>query len=128
MAGLLDGQLSKAIYAGFRNKLQKGTLWRATAALSAGLDERGDPNATDPVTWACQGFHDNIDDAYKARAGIPETDSMCAIFAQSLPAGIQPQKDDKLFIAGSWWQLRRVKTDPATALWSCQAFQCQAPS
>lgn len=128
MVGLLDGQLAKQIYAGFRNKLQKGTLWRSSTVASAGLDARGDPNEVEAQTWGCQGFHDNISDEFKARANIPETDSLVCIFAQSLPSGISPQKDDKVNIAGAWWQLRKVKTDPATALWSCQAYQCAAPT
>ncbi len=128
MVGLLDGQLASQIYAGFRNKLQKATLWRSVAAVSAGLDARGDPIATDPVTWGCQGFHDNISDFFKMRAGIPEDDSLVCLFSKSLPAGVVPQKDDKVNLAGSWWQLRRVSTDPAAALYSCQAFICAAPT
>ncbi|HEY5412056.1 MAG TPA: hypothetical protein VIJ94_15145 [Caulobacteraceae bacterium] len=128
MPGLLNGQLSKAIYAGFRGKLLKGQLWRSVISESGGLDARGDPLSTSPQTWNCQGFVENYDDAYRARAGIPETDSKVNIFAASLPNGVAPLKDDKVKMGIGWWQLRKVGTDPATALWTCQAFECRAPS
>ena len=128
MPGLLDGQLARQIYAGFRNKLQKGTLWRAGIASSGGLDGYGDPIATDPQTWPMQGFTDAYNDVFRAQAGIPEGDVKVCIFAKSLPAGIRPGKDDKAFINGQWWQLRKAATDPATALWTCQAFACGAPA
>jgi hypothetical protein len=131
--GLLNGQLAKEVYAAFRGKLLKGTLWRAGSSESAGLDERGDerPGAT-PMTWPCQGFVEAYDDSFRARAGIPDTDSRVNIFSQSLPAGIQPGIDDKVLMPSplnvpTWYQLRRVGTDPATALWVCQAHEVLAP-
>lgn len=125
MPGLLDGQLAKQIYAGFKNRLQKGQLWRAGVAASGGLDAYGDPAATDPQTWNMQGFTDQYSDTFRATAGIPEGDVKVCIFAQSLP--VRPSKDDKAFINGQWWQLRKAVTDPATALWTCQSFACLAP-
>lgn len=128
MPGLLNGQLAQQIYAGFRGKLLRGILWRSSPASSGGLDERGDPLATSTSTWPCQGFVEGYDAVFRERAGIPETDSKVNIFAASLPRGISPQKDDKVQMGGSWWQLRKVATDPATALWTCQAFIGQPPS
>ena len=52
MAGILDGKLASAIYAGFKNKLQTGTLRRAVPSLSGGLDDRGDPFETSAQTWS----------------------------------------------------------------------------
>jgi hypothetical protein len=126
VSGLLEGQIADAIYAGFKGKLLVGTLWRSVPAISGGLDARGDPEIIDPVSWRCQGFVDGYDAAYRARAGIPETDSKVCIFAQSIP-GVRPAKDDKVLFRGEWWQLRSVATDPATALWVCQAFIGVAP-
>jgi hypothetical protein len=128
MAGLLDGQIAKQLYAGFRNKLQTGVLWRGQPAASAGLDSFGDPLATDPATWPCQGFVDKLAYRFQGREGVPLTDSSVNIFAQSLPSGVRPQKDDKVQMrGGQWWQLRAVDTDPATALWITAAFECKAP-
>ncbi|WEX10283.1 hypothetical protein [Chelativorans sp. AA-79] len=122
---LLTGQLAKAIYAGFKGKLLAGQLRQQS---SGGVDEYGDPIPGPVTLYAMQGFTDEYDDAYRARAGIPETDLIVNIFAQSLPAGIQPGKDDKAQFLGQWYQLRGVKTDPATALWVCQAFRIEAPA
>jgi hypothetical protein len=120
MPGLLQGQLASQIYAGFQGKLLKGTLRRP--APSGGLDSFGDPNAVQILTWPCQGFVEGYNDFFRLRALIPETDSKVNIFAKSLPAGVAPLKDDQVLFNGQWWQLRRAQTDPATALWVCQAF------
>jgi hypothetical protein len=128
--GLLNGQLATAIFAGFKGKLLKATLWRLVGGDSSGLDGFGDDLDQAPTTWGAEGFTENYDDAYKARAGIPLTDLKVNLFAASLATGVRPQKDDKANIpAGSaaWYQLRAVKTDPATALWVCQAYACAAP-
>jgi hypothetical protein len=122
---LLTGQLAKAIYAGFKGKLLSGSLRRVAPG---GLDQYGDTVPGTVTTYPCEGFTDKYDDAYRARAGIPETDLIVNIFAQSLPAGIQPTKDDTAQFLGTWYQLRAVKTDPATALWVCQAYEIRAPA
>lgn len=130
MPGLLEGALAKQVFAGFKGKLQKGTLRRAAPAISAGLDDRGDPIATDVTTWGFEGFKENYDDAYRARAEIPETDVKVNVFASSLPRGVAPMKDDQAELpkgSRQWWQLRKVATDPATALFVCQAYAIQAP-
>lgn len=130
--GILDGQLAKALFAGFKGKLLKGTLRRLIPSQSGGLDGLGDEIAPTPTTWPCEGFTDDYSDEFKARYGIPETDLKVCIFAQSIAAGsISPQKDDQVQIpagTGPWYQLRKAKTDPATALWTCQAYGIRAPS
>lgn len=129
--GLLDGQLSKAVYAGFKGKLLKGTLRRVSPAASGGLDGLGDPIATDAQTWGCQGFTEDYSDAFKVTAGIPMADLKANMFAASLP-GVRPQKDDQVaFVrAGvtSWYQVRKAAIDPAGALWVCQAFAIPDPT
>jgi len=130
--GLLDGQLAQAVYLGFKGKLLKGSLRRAGVAESGGLDSRGDPLATDPQTWACQGFTEDYSDYFRATTGVPEGDLKANIFAKSLPAGVRPLKDDQVSFtqAGvtTWYQVRKAATDPATALWVCQAFAIPAPT
>lgn len=130
MPGILEGQLASAIYAGFKGKLSRATLWRRVLAASGALDQLGDSTEATPTTWGAEGFTDNYSDAFKAAAGIPVTDLKVCLFAKSLPAGVRPQKDDKVNLpAGSsnWYQLRKADTDPATALWTCQAYACAAP-
>lgn len=129
MAGLLDG-LAKAVFSGFKGKLLTGTLRRDTP--SATLDENGDPDSYDPTTWAVQGFTDGYSDSFRMKAGIPIEDVKVCIFGASLPAGIRPKKDDRVSLTfkgvTTWYQLRgRVDTDPAQALWECQAYVCPEP-
>lgn len=124
MPGLLEGQLAKAIYAGFKNKLLTGTLRRVVPGID--LDDNGDPRDSTIQTWTVQGFTDKYSAFYSAQAGIPDSDLKVCIFAQSIP-GVTPTKDDKALFQGKWYQLRKVGTDPATALWECQAFEIPVP-
>lgn len=130
--GLLDGQLAQAIYDGFKGKLLKGSLRREVIGDSSGLDELGDPVAAQPTTWGIQGFTDEYSDFFKAQAGIPTSDLKVCIFGKSLPAGVRPQKDDKVSFVqagvSTWYQLRKATTDPATALWTCQGYVIPAPA
>ena len=121
MPGLLDN-LAGQIYAGFKNKLRLATLLRPVPSASGGLDSLGDPISTTIASYPCQGFTDNYDEMFRARAGIPETDIKVCIFGASLPSGIAPQKDDQVNIVGQTYQIRRARSDPALALYTCQSF------
>lgn len=129
--GLLDGQIAKAIYAGFKGRLLKGRLLRLSVAESGGLDDLGDAAASSPEFFRLEGFTDRYSDFYRSSAGIPDTDLKVCIFAASLPAGIRPTKDDRVAFTRkgveSWFQLRKDATDPAEALWECQAYAIPAP-
>lgn len=133
--GLLDGQLAKAIYAGFKGRLLRGRLLRVEPTGDSGeegvLDALGDPIAEDPTFYGLEGFTDRYSDFIRANAGIPDSDVKVCIFAASLPAGVRPSKDDKVAFtrAGveSWYQLRADATDPAEALWECQAYEIEPP-
>lgn len=122
--GLLDGDIAKEVFKAFKGKLLSGELRRETSNNT--LDEYGDP--TDPTIsyFAIEGFTDEFSEFYKAKAGIPDSDLKVNIFAQSAPT-LTPTKDDKVRFGTSWYQLRKVNTDPATALWTCQAFEIEAP-
>lgn len=121
--GLLDGDIAKAIFAGFKGRLLKGTLRKET---TSGVDEYGDALVSTPVTYSIEGFTDEYTAFYKAQAGIPDTDLKACFFAESAP-GVTPGKDDKIKFRSTWYQVREVDTDPATALWICRAFVIPAP-
>ena len=122
--GILDGDLAKAIYNGFKNKLLKGELRRETP--SGTVDEYGDDVGPSISYTAIQGFTSRYTAFYMAQAGIPDTDLKVNIFAQSAPS-LTPNKDDKVTFQSRWYQLRKVDVDPATALWVCQAFEIDPP-
>ena len=124
MAQLLTGKLAKAIFKGFKGKLLKGELRRETGNET--LDEFGDSTDSTITYFSVEGFTDEFSDFYKEKAGIPETDLIVAIFAQSSP-GLVPCKDDKVTFLNRWYQIREVKVDPATALYECQAFEIDPP-
>lgn len=122
--GLLTGDLAKAIYNGFKGKLLNGQLRKESAI--GGLDEFGDPSDTVVEYHRVEGFVDRYSAFFKASAGIPDTDLMVGILAQSIP-GIKPSIDDKVKMGDQWYQIRKVNVDPATALWDCQSFAIGAP-
>lgn len=102
----------------FRGKLNVGTLHRYTPGT--GVDSRGDPL---PGTWAAHSFEgilEDYDDAYRAQAGIPQTDVHILILAGSI--AVEPGKEDVIEIKGGKYQARAIRTDPATATWTVQAF------
>lgn len=120
MVSFLEGQLRNAIAKGFNGKLLTGTLSRPGAAT--GVDEYGDPIYTVPFEIPVQGFVDEYNDAYRATAGIPETDSKVCLIAGLMST--DPQKDDKVKFPGfPLFQIRKVKTDPAIAMWECQSYK-----
>lgn len=128
--GILDGSLADQIYKGFKGKLLKGVLRQNTSPDSTALDSYGDPIDLLPTDTPMEGFVENYDAAYAARAGIPGTDVKVNIFAKSCP-GLTPGLDDICkFVQGgvaTWYQLRGAKIDPAGALWTCQAFVIPEP-
>lgn len=127
MAALLDS-LATELYAGFKNKLRKGLLKRTALASSGGLNSLGDPVDTDETEWPCQGFVDSYSDKFRPSDGVPSADAKVFIFAKSLPSGVRPEKDDIAEMpTGTAYQLGSdIKTDPATALWECQATRVAA--
>lgn len=121
MAGLLDGQLAAAIAKGFRGKLIAGTLRKITAT---GRDANGDP-VTTATDYACEGFREDYSAYYRTQAGIPESDCKITLIAGLVD--VAPTTDDKIKISGSWFQVRKVTTDPASAAYVCQCFGIAAP-
>jgi len=129
--GILDGPLAQSIYDGFKGKLLSGTLRKNVEGDSGALDGKGDPIDVAPTDYDTEGFVDNYDDAYRARAGIPQTDVMVGIFGKSID-GVIVEKDDIASFTRSgvttWYQVRRAKLDPAGALWDCQSFVIPEPA
>ena len=130
--GMLDGDLAQSIYDGFRGVLLAGIIRQRAVPDSGGLDAHGDPLDLTPTDTELEGYFENYDSMYLARSGLPADSVKVAIFAKSCPA-IIPTKDDlvKLTRGGvdRWFQLRRVQTDPAQALWECpDAFEIEEPA
>lgn len=122
--GLLTGDLAQAIFNGFKGLLLTGELRREVK--SGVLDEYGDPVGNTIEYYSIEGFVDEYNNFYQSQAQIPETDLKLSIFAKSSP-GLTPLKDDKVIMNNVWYQLRSVATDPATALFECQAFVISPP-
>lgn len=120
MASLLEGQLAKAIYAGFKGKLLKGILSRPVA--SGGLDINGDPVTVTPQAFPCEGFVENFSAYYREQNGIPDTDMSVLIFSESIST--VPQKDDTITFRGTKYQIRKIlEVDPAEATYRLQGYR-----
>lgn len=129
--GILDGEIASSIYAGFKGKLLSGLIRQRAVPDSGALDDRGDPIDIATTETMLEGFYEDYDASYLARSGLPQDSVKVNIFAKSCP-DVTPGRDDlvKLTRAGveHWFQLRRVRTDPAVALWECiDAFAIPEP-
>lgn len=124
MPSFLETQLRNEIYKGFKGRLLTGTLRRA--AFSGGVDSRGDPVTKTYTTYPLEGFVDVYSAFQKAQAGIPESDVKILVIAGSL--SIDPRKDDQIQLRGTWYQVRRLGTDPGIATWELQSFQIADPT
>lgn len=119
--GLLDGQIRNAIAAGFKGKLLKGTLTRATPG--GGLDKFGDPVSVSLTTFRIEGFEEARSAEYKTRMGVPDTDTVILLIAGLINPPTVPTKDDTITFRGKTWQVRKlVATDPAEATYTVAGY------
>ena len=123
MASILDS-IASEIAKGFKGKLRSGTLRRAVPAT--GVDEFGDANAGTYATYTCEGVVSDYSAFYQQVAQIPDTDIRLLLIAGSM--SVSPKQDDQVNMDGRWYQVRRVRTDPATAAWDCQAYVIEDPT
>ena len=121
---LLTGDIANDVFKCFKGLLLSGELRRETPGAS--VDEYGDALAPTISYFAIEGFVSRYSESFRATAGIPDTDLKVNIFAKSAPA-LTPTKDDKVLFEGQWYQIRKVATDPATAMWTCQSFAIEPP-
>lgn len=124
--GFLDADgMATDIWLAFKGELLLGTLRTTSVNMARGFDQYNDPVATTATDYAIQGFIEDYTVYDRAQAGIPATDVKFQFFSQSVP-GVRPQKDDAGQFRGQWYRFRTVETDPAQALWVCQAFALDA--
>ena len=116
MSSLLEGALAKSIAQAFKGKLIAGTLRRSS---TTSVDSKGDPVVA-TADYPFNGFTDTYSVYTKAAAGIPETDLKVNILGASI--AVVPRKDDQVQLGGQWFHLRNTMTDPAKALYECQAY------
>lgn len=121
---LLQGAMAKAVY-----KMMKAQNVPLAATLRreevTGLDPWGDPISS-VVNYPCEGFVDDYEDLTRTAVGIPADDRRVNLFAVTL--SVDPQIGDKITVEGfGWLQVRKVRTDPARAVWELQAFGISAP-
>lgn len=120
--GLLDGQIKNAIASGFRGKLLTATIRKETVTSR---DANGDP-VTTATNYAAQGARSDYSAFYKKQAGIPDDDVQIILIAGLCDA--VPERGDQVKISGAWYQVRRVKIDPASASYELQSFSIEDPT
>lgn len=72
-----------------------------------------------PQSYDCKVLAEAYSDHLRAVAGIPDTDARLLIVGTSIE--VDPLKGDTVAVGGRSWSLIRVDTDPARAMWTCQA-------
>ena len=70
-------------------------------------------------TYPCKAMIEAYSDHLRAVAGIPDTDLRLLIVGTSIT--VEPIKGDTVTLDGRSYALIRVDTDPARAMWTCQA-------
>lgn len=75
--------------------------------------------ATTVATYPCKAMIDTYSDHLRAVSDIPGTDVKLMIVGTSI--AVDPLKEDSVAIAGKNYRIREVSTDPARAMWTCQA-------
>jgi hypothetical protein len=120
--GMLDPtEMAESIWQAFQGELLVGTLRQSAVNMARGFDDYNDPVAERSTDYEIQGFIDFYTDYDRAQAGIPAIAVKFCFFANSVP-GVTPRKDDTGQFRGQWYRFITVETDPAIALWTCQAF------
>ena len=89
------------------------TLTRATG--TGGWVEADGSSQVHPCKALLAAYSDHL----RAVAGIPDTDVKLMIVGTSIAT--EPLKGDTVTLNGRSWALIRVDTDPARAMWTCQA-------
>jgi hypothetical protein len=118
---LLDGGIATIVGNALSSIMLDGTLQRTVATTA---DAYGDPVESSVTSYAIKAFDEEYTAAYRAVAGIPETDSKVNILASLL--AVEPQPDDVIVFRGRTLRVRAVMSDPARALWTCQVFEVSA--
>lgn len=126
MASFLEGSLARSLDAGFRGTSLKGQLYRGVPDEDGGMNALGYANRVQGNIWDCRGFIDNTRDYFAGPTS--RTIITVNIFSKSLEKGtVEPQKDDLAQFRGDWYQLGEIRTDPAKALWICEAMKTTIP-
>lgn len=130
MPSFLD-QMAAQLYEGFRGKLHSGAIRRM--AGGSALDAKGRPIGQAPVLIPCEGFEDDYSALTRAQAGIPLTSVRVNIFGASIGDGLPPRMDELVRLdppsGPRWYKLKeRIATDPAGALWQCEAQRAIPPA
>lgn len=90
----------------------------ATLTRTSGSGGWGE-GMTSFTTYPCVAMVEAYSDHLRAVADIPDTDVRLMIVGTSI--SVDPLKGDTVTLNGRDWALIRVDTDPARAMWSCQA-------
>ncbi|MCV2448462.1 hypothetical protein [Paracoccus sp. DMF] len=69
--------------------------------------------------YPCRAMLESYSDHLRAVAGIPDTDVKVMIVGTSI--SVDPLKGDTVTLSGRRWAIIKVDTDPARAIWTCQA-------
>lgn len=72
-----------------------------------------------PDEYPCKAMVDTYSDHLRAVADIPGTDVKLMIVGTSI--SVDPLKGDTVTVGGKSYAINRVETDPARAMWTCQA-------
>lgn len=113
IAGLINDSIQAA------GELRPLTLIK----VEPGTRDPARPTAgTNPTTatHGGSGFEEDLQ-SRRPESVLPDTSTILNILGASLPSGVVPQTNDRVEIDGATYTLLAVESDPARALYTCQA-------
>ena len=118
--GLLDGDIAALVSDGLEAaELPLDLTLTRTVAGTPDEDEPWLPVTPTTTTYPCRGFEDNYSAYYIVNGLALQGDRRIMILAPSL--SVTPIAGDQITSRGETFTVVSVKSDPARALWECQA-------
>ena len=128
MAKPLAGGIAKAVYKGLKaaKMLAPVTLLKESAGTRTPGNIAGGTNPT-ATSYGAQGFVDDYATSEIDGTLVVNGDRRVYVFGASLAAGITPTPNDKVTIGGVSYRVVNVGSDPANAVFICQARGAATP-
>lgn len=116
MTSPLLGSLAKTIGKAMGGLFLDATLTRDVQGVGS---DPADPPAPTPVEYACKAIHEQYSERFRLEGLVRDGDRKVLILATSLD--VEPSPGDRITIDGFVFLIINTATDPARAVWTCQA-------
>jgi hypothetical protein len=117
MPSPLAGSIARTIGSAMSGLFLAATLTRDVPAAPG--SDPWDPEAPTVATYSCKAINNSYSDYFQKGGLVEANDRKVLILAASL--SVTPAQGDRVTIDGLTLTIINLKTDPAKAVWECQA-------